>query len=94
MKKMDTRKKLLKALESLPEYQVPLVLAYIQCLQKGLKAQEKRIRTEMIYEYMKTVPEEDYELSHEELRSIEQGRQAIREGKFHQWEDVEKELQI
>jgi len=94
MKKTDMRKQLMKALEALPEYQIPLILTYIEALQKSIEEETRRIKAEIIFQNMQSAPEEDYDLSIEEQQRIEKGRKQIREGKFHSWEDVAKELQI
>jgi hypothetical protein len=94
VKKTVTRKQLMRVLETLPEYQVPLVFAYIEALHKGIEEEMKRMKADIIYQNMQTSPEEDYELSEEEQQRIERGRKQIREGKSHKWEDVAKELRI
>jgi len=94
MKKTVTRQQLIKVLESLPEYQVPLVFAYIEALHKGIEEEMKRMKADIIFQNMQAAPEEDYELSEDEQQRIERGRKQIREGESHKWEDVARELKL
>ncbi|MDQ7825202.1 MAG: hypothetical protein RDV48_20540 [Candidatus Eremiobacteraeota bacterium] len=94
MKKRDTRKELIDALESLPEYQITLVLAYIKSLRAILAEQEKKLRKEAFMAYLHGVPEDDEELTPEDLAAIEEGEKAFREGRTQPWEEVRQELGI
>jgi len=94
MEQMSGRKELIKILEALPEYQIPLVLTCIQALQKSLEEQEKRLREEAFVAYLDSLPEEDEELSEEGKRRIAEGEKAMREGRVYPFEVVAEELDL
>ncbi len=92
MEKRDTKKELLEALESLPEYQAALVLAYIHSLKTILAEHEKKLKEEAFMTYLDSLPEEDKELSDECLKHIAESRKAITEGRVSSFREVAEEL--
>lgn len=62
-------------------------------LQKEL-ARKKLFERETYEEVIWDLIEDTKELSEETKRNIEQSRKEFKEGKFHRWEDIKKELNL
>ncbi len=94
MDSTDLKKEAVMAIEAMPAYLMPMVITYIQALQKGIEEETRRIKAELIFQHMQSLPEEDYELSAEEKEAIEKGCRAMDAGHFVTWEAAEKELEV
>ncbi|MHC9539637.1 MAG: hypothetical protein AB9903_08955 [Vulcanimicrobiota bacterium] len=92
MKNPDVRAQILKIIDTIPEYQLHIFLAYIQALQKTIEEDARKMKAEMIIQYMQNVPEEDCELSSEERDSIERAREGVRRGEHQSLDSVMEEL--
>ena len=57
---------------------------------KKRKMSEKESYEEVIWDLI----EDTMELSEQTKKDIEESRKQIKEGKFHRWEDIKKELKL
>ena len=57
---------------------------------KKRKMSEKESYEEVIWDLI----EDTTELSEQTKKDIEESRKQIKEGKFHRWEDIKKELKL
>ncbi len=93
MDKTDSRQEIIAIINSLPEFEIPIILDYIKAIQKGFEEQTRILKSELKYAYMCSLPEdEELELTTEELANMERNRQAVKEGRFVKWEDIEEEI--
>lgn len=90
MEKIDTRQEIIKIINSMPEYEIPIVLDHIKAMQE----QTRILKSELKYAYLCSLPEEDYILSDEEKASMARGGAEIEAGRWSKWEDVVKELDM
>ncbi len=70
-----------------------------QVLKEFLEARERRspgqkMTAEEHLQWLRSLPEEDYEMTDEEKASLALGREDIRAGRVHTFEDVAKELEM
>ena len=94
MKKLDTKRELYVLIEKIPVKEIPTVKKMIELLMPYLKKHQKSLSDDEYLDYLDSLPEEDEELSDEEMCRIEKSRNDIREGRVHSWEYVAEELDL
>jgi len=93
MNKSMLLKEAIALLNKIPEDKMPQALEAVKAMIVSLASMVPSMTPEEYQIYLDSVPDDEEELTPEEIAAIDEGEKAFNEGRTYSWEETRKELE-